>query len=306
MIRGRIGVDLGGTKIEAISLVEGKIVSRERVPTPRGDYEGTIEAIRDLVKSVAASGELDDESPVGIGTPGSVRRTTGLHRNSNSTCLNGRPFEADLGRAISRPLRTANDANCFALSEAIDGAAAGHRIVFGVILGTGVGGGVVVDGRVVEGRNGIAGEWGHVSMPFREQDPALAGRACYCGSTDCLEQHLSGPALEGEYARLAGVSRGLSEIAAGTTTDEVAGQIIDRFHDRLAESLVTVIDLLDPDAIVIGGGVSNLDSIYEVVPGLLQPRVFGGVCETPIVRNQHGDSSGVRGAAWLWPAVAGD
>ena len=298
---GRIGVDLGGTKIEAIALVEGEVVVRERVPTPQGDYEGTIAAIRDLVASVAGAAELEPDSPVGVGTPGSVHRASGLHRNSNSTCLNGRPFEADLGLAIPRPVRTANDANCFALSEAVDGAAAGAPLVFGVILGTGVGGGVVVDGRVIDGRNGIAGEWGHMSMPLRGQDLSLSGRDCYCGRRDCLEQYLCGPALEREYERLAGRRLDLPAIVAGSATDEVARQLIDRFHDRLAECLVSVIDLLDPDAIVIGGGVSNLESIYEVVPGLLPSRVFGGICDTPVLRNRHGDSSGVRGAAWLWP-----
>lgn len=302
----RIGVDLGGTKIEAIALVDGEITVRERVPTPQGDYEGTIVAIRDLVASVAGGAGLDHHCPVGVGTPGSVHRGSGLHRNSNSTCLNGRPFESDLGRAIPRPVRTANDANCFALSEAVDGAAAGAPVVFGVILGTGVGGGVVIDGRVIDGRNGIAGEWGHMSMPWRGQDPALAGRDCYCGRRDCLEQYLCGPALEREYERLAGRQRPLPEIVAGRGTDEVARQLIDRFHDRLAECLVSVVDLFDPDAIVLGGGVSNLDSIYEVVPGRLHPRVFGGVCDTPVVRNLHGDSSGVRGAAWLWPERSGD
>ncbi|MEC8319947.1 MAG: ROK family protein [Planctomycetota bacterium] len=299
---GRIGVDLGGTKIEAVALVDGEIAARHRVPTPQGDYDGTVEAIRGLVEQVAAASGVDSDTPVGIGTPGSVHRGSGLHRNSNSTCLNGRPFEADLARAIPRRVRTANDANCFALSEAVDGAAAGHEVVFGVILGTGVGGGVVVGGRVVEGRNGVGGEWGHKSMPLRGQDPAHAGRSCYCGRTECLEQYLSGPALEAEYERAAGRRRSLAEIAAGAATDPVAAEVLDRFHDRLAECLVTVVDILDPDAIVLGGGVSNLDSIYDTVPGLLHPRVFGGVCDTPVLRHRHGDSSGVRGAAWLWPA----
>ena len=302
--RGRIGVDLGGTKIEAVALVDGEIVVRERVATPRGQYEGTIAAIRDLVASVAGEAELEDDCPVGVGTPGSVHRASGIHRNSNSTCLNGRPFEGDLDQAIPRPVRTANDANCFALSEAVDGAAAGAPVVFGVILGTGVGGGVVVDGRVLDGRNGISGEWGHMSMPLRGQDLSLTGRECYCGRIDCLEQYLCGPALEREYEQLAGRRRALPEIVAGSGSDEVARQLIDRFHDRLAECLVSVVDLFDPDAIVIGGGVSNLDSIYEVVPGLLHPRVFGGVSDTPVLRNLHGDSSGVRGAAWLWPEVS--
>ena len=300
---GRIGVDLGGTKIEAIALVGGDIPVRERVPTPRGDYDATIAAIAGLVERVASDAGLEADAPVGVGTPGSVDRRTGLHRNSNSTCLNGRPFEADLAGAVGRPLRSANDANCFALSEAADGGAAGHRVVFGVILGTGVGGVVVIDGTVLEGRNGLGGEWGHMGMPhrvIRDEPP----RPCYCGAVDCLEQYLSGPALEGEYERVAGQRRSLVEIATRTPADDHARGVIDRFHDRLAECLVTVVDLLDPDAIVLGGGVSNLDSIYEIVPPLLHRRAFGGSADTPILRNVHGDSSGVRGAAWLWPEPA--
>ena len=303
MNRGRIGVDLGGTKIEAIALVDGEIVARERVATPQGDYDGTIAAIHGVVEHVAGTAGLDRSATVGVGTPGSVDRHTGLHRNSNSTCLNGRPFESDLAAALGRPLRTANDANCFALSEAADGGAAGHRVVFGVILGTGVGGGVVIDGAVVEGRNGLGGEWGHMGVPHRGGRDE-APRDCYCGRCDCLEQYLSGPALEAEYARLAGVRRSLAEIASASDTDAIARGVVDRFHDRLAECLVTVVDILDPDAIVLGGGVSNLDSIYTVVPPLIHRRAFGGTADTPVFKNLHGDSSGVRGAAWLWPEPA--
>jgi fructokinase len=300
MTSGRIGVDLGGTKIEAIALVAGQIVARERVATPHGDYDGTIAAIHGVVEHVAGTAGLDRAATVGVGTPGSVDRNTGLHRNSNSTCLNGRPFETDLAAALGRPLRTANDANCFALSEAADGGAAGHRVVFGVILGTGVGGGVVIDGRVIEGRSGLGGEWGHMGVPHRatRDEPP---RDCYCGRCDCLEQYLSGPALEAEYARLAGTRRSLVDIASSVDTDAVARGVIDRFHDRLAECLVTVVDILDPDAIVLGGGVSNLDSIYTAVPPLIHQRAFGGTADTPVFKNIHGDSSGVRGAAWLWP-----
>jgi fructokinase len=301
MARIRIGVDLGGTKIEAIALVEGVIAVRERVATPQGDYDGTIDAIRTLVGRVAAeAGGTSDAITVGVGTPGSVDRGNGLHRNSNSTCLNGRPFQADLATAVGHPLRTANDANCFALSEAVDGAARGHRLVFGVILGTGVGGGVVIDGVVHEGRNGVGGEWGHMGLPHRDVRN-VTPRQCYCGRTDCLEQYLSGPAVEAEYAGLAGEARPLVEIAGRVETDPSASAVLDRFHERLAESLVTVVDLLDPDAIVLGGGVSNLDSIYDVVPPMVNARIFGASGSTPIVRHRHGDSSGVRGAAWLWP-----
>ncbi|MEE2973035.1 MAG: ROK family protein [Planctomycetota bacterium] len=301
MSTDRIGVDLGGTKIEAVAFRDGEPVIRLRTPTPSGDYEGTIEAIRRLVDAVATDAGFDSAAPVGVGTPGSVHRGTGLHRNSNSTCLNGRPFAADLQSVMPRPVRTANDANCFALSEAVDGAAAGHRIVFGVILGTGVGGGLVVDGAVVDGRNGVGGEWGHMSMPRRGHDPEMAPRDCYCGRQDCLEQHLAGPVLESDYAAASGRAARLIEFAGRMDTDPHAAAVLDRFHRRLAECLVTVVDLLDPDAIVLGGGVSNLDSIYEVVPPLLHAGVFGGRCDTPVLRNLHGDSSGVRGAAWLWP-----
>ena len=301
MARIRIGVDLGGTKIEAIALVDGVIAVRERIATPQGDYEGTINAIATLVGRVAAgAGGASDAITVGVGTPGSVDRGTGLHRNSNSTCLNGRPFQADLATAVGHPLRTANDANCFALSEAVDGAARGHRLVFGVILGTGVGGGVVIDGVVHEGRNGVGGEWGHMGFPHRRVRD-VAPRDCYCGRTDCLEQYLSGPAVEAEYARLAGTTRTLAEIAARVDVDPEASAVLDRFHERLAESLVTVVDVLDPDAIVLGGGVSNLDSIYHVVPPMVNAGIFGADGGTPILRHLHGDSSGVRGAAWLWP-----
>ncbi|MDG2022764.1 MAG: ROK family protein [Phycisphaerales bacterium] len=300
MTTTRIGVDLGGTKIEAIALVGGEIVARERVATPAGDYVETVAAIASLVDRLAIDAGSHDSTTVGVGTPGSVDRATGLHRNSNSTCLNGRPFESDLDSAIRFPVRTANDANCFALSEATDGAAAGRRVVFGVILGTGVGGGVVIDGVVHEGGNGLGGEWGHIGLPHREARDA-APRPCYCGRSDCLEQYLSGPAIEAEHAAASGKSSSLIEIANSVATDETAGAVIDRFHDRLAESLVTIVDLLDPQAIVLGGGVSNLDSIYEVVPGLVHARAFGGRAATPILRNFHGDSSGVRGAAWLWP-----
>ncbi|MFB0986754.1 MAG: ROK family protein [Phycisphaerales bacterium] len=296
----RIGVDLGGTKIEAIALVGGEIVARERVATPAGDYDKTLTTISSLVDRIAHDARAEGLTTVGVGTPGSVDRATGLHRNSNSICLNDRPFESDLNAIIRFPVRTANDANCFALSEAADGAAAGHRVVFGVILGTGVGGGVVIDGVVHEGGNGLGGEWGHIGLPHRDARDA-APRPCYCGRSDCLEQYLSGPAIEAEYAAASGMACSLAEIAASVDADEHARAVINRFHDRLAESLVTVVDLLDPQAIVLGGGVSNLDSIYEVVPQLVHARAFGGSATTPILRNVHGDSSGVRGAAWLWP-----
>ncbi len=292
----RIGVDLGGTKIEAVAMdAQGEIQNRLRKPTPTGDYEGTLSQVVELVKDVA---DGHTNITVGVGTPGSVNPVTGLQRNSNSTCLNGRPFASDLEHALGVPFCIANDANCFALSEARDGAGTGARVVFGVILGTGCGGGVVVDGALVEGLNGIGGEWGHMALPRRD-GLAWESRPCYCGRSDCLEQYLSGTSLQEEYARISGNRRVMKEIVERRADDQHAQVVLDRFHDRLAESLVSVVDLLDPDAIVLGGGLSNLDSIYEVVPGLIHERAFSDHCETPILRNVHGDSSGVLGAARL-------
>ena len=293
----RIGIDLGGTKIEGIALCEdGQERNRIRVPTPAGSYQGTIDAIVELVDQLA--GDVRDAT-VGGGTPGSVNPTTGLHRNSNSTCLNGMPFERDLSAALAFPLRCANDANCFALSEATDGAGAGGRVVFGVIIGTGCGGGIVIDGSVIEGANGIGGEWGHMAMPRRDGS-AWESRPCYCGRSDCLEQYISGTAIEAEFAALSGENATVHEIASSDAPEAVA--TIERFHDRLAEALVSVVNLLDPDLVVLGGGVSNLDSIYSEVPPLLHQRAFSDACSTPLVRNIHGDSSGVRGAARLFDA----
>ncbi|MCH2162171.1 MAG: ROK family protein [Phycisphaerales bacterium] len=291
-----IGIDLGGTKIEGVVLApDGRESNRLRVPTPRGDYDGTIAAIVDLVKALQPDGE---HVTVGVGTPGSANPATGLHRNSNSTCLNGRPFEADLAAQLDWPLAMGNDANCFALSEAVDGAGRDGRVVFGVILGTGCGGGVVIDREVVVGLNGIGGEWGHMALPRRD-GAAWSPRPCYCGRHDCLEQYISGSALEAEYLAATGRSTTVEQMLAGVDDDQAAAQIFEVFHDQLAESLVTVIDLLDPDVVVLGGGLSNLDSIYEKVPPLVHARAFSDHCETPIRRAVHGDSSGVRGAAWL-------
>ena len=291
----RIGIDLGGTKIEGIVLGDnGEELHRTRVATPVGDYQGTIDAIVQIVADISGGAT---EATVGIGTPGSANPSTGLHRNSNSTCLNSKPFEKDLAAALPFPLRCANDANCFALSEAVDGAGAGGRVVFGVIIGTGCGGGVVVDGALIEGANGIGGEWGHMALPRRD-GRAWEPRPCYCGRSDCLEQYICGTAIEAEYSALSGRKESASTIA--TADDPESMGTIERFHDRLAEALVSVVDLLDPDVIVLGGGVSNLDSIYEVVPPLIHERAFCDECSTPLLRNVHGDSSGVRGAARLW------
>jgi len=274
----RIGIDLGGTKTEiAVLADDGGLLLRERAPTPRGDYAGTIATIARLVR--AAETKLGIEKarlPVGVGIPGAESRVSGLIKNANSTWLIGKPLRADLEAALSRPVRLANDANCFALSEAVDGAAAGAEVVFGVILGTGVGGGIVVRGQVWVGPNAIAGEWGHNPLPGEN-----AGRPCYCGRTDCIETYLSGPAFA----------------ADGGAQDEAA---LARYERRLARALAQVINLLDPDVIVLGGGVSNLDRLYESVPRLWGEWVFSDHVATRLLKNKHGDSSGVRGAAWLW------
>lgn len=276
----RIGIDLGGTKTEIIVLDDaGETLLRERAPTPRGDYDATVATIAALVQEAEAKVGAGNTAPlatVGIGIPGAESRVTGLIKNANSTWLIGRPLRADLEAALGRPVRIENDANCFALSEATDGAAAGAAVVFGVILGTGVGGGIVVDGRVLVGPNAIAGEWGHNRLPG-ETDT----RPCYCGRENCIETFLSGPALALE----------------GGADDEAALQ---RYERRLARALAQVINILDPDVIVLGGGVSNLDRLYDRVPRLWGEWVFSDHVATRLLKNKHGDSSGVRGAAWLW------
>jgi fructokinase len=275
----RIGVDLGGTKIEGIALDEaGRELARRRVPTPRGDYGGTVDAIAALVATIESA--VGSQGTVGVGMPGALSRVSGLVKNANSTCLIGRPLQADLEAALARPVRLANDANCFALSEAVDGAGRGERLVFGVILGTGVGGGIVVDGRVLEGRNAIAGEWGHNPLPLPGGDD-LPLRPCYCGRAGCIETYLCGPALEREG--------GAADVAA-----------IARYEGRLARALAGVINVLDPDVIVLGGGVSNVDRLYSNVPRLWGAHVFSDHVATRLAKHAHGDSSGVRGAAWLW------
>jgi len=275
----RIGVDLGGTKIEAVALDgEGRETLRRRVPTPQGDYPGTVQAIAALVADIESS--LGARGTVGVGIPGALSRVTGLVKNSNSVCLIGQPLREDLQAALGREVRLANDANCFALSEAVDGAGRGARVVFGVILGTGVGGGVVVDGQVLDGVNAIAGEWGHNPLPL-PRGPDLPLPACYCGRTGCIENYLCGPALARD----------------GGAGDEAA---MTRYEERLARALAGVINILDPDVIVLGGGVSNVDRLYRTVPQLWRPHVFSDQVATRLARNVHGDSSGVRGAAWLW------
>ena len=294
----RLGIDLGGTKIEVLAMTaDGVGLLRERRPTPGHDYDAIVEALREMVDGVEA--RVGRMPCVGIGTPGTLSPSTGLMRNSNTLVLNGRPFLDDIGRALARPVRVENDANCFALSEAVDGAGAAHRLVFGVILGTGVGGGIVIDRAVWRGRNAIAGEWGHTALPSGSRGGG-GGRRCFCGRTDCIETWLSGPALLAEYRGGGGTASGVPGIVANARSGEpLARETMARFFERLAAALSIVINVLDPDAIVIGGGLSNIDEIYEVVPVHLREHVFSDTVTTPILRHRHGDSSGVRGAAWL-------
>ncbi|QID19639.1 ROK family protein [Nitrogeniibacter mangrovi] len=292
----RIGIDLGGTKIEAIALdAQGVARLRRRVPTPQGDYPATVAAIVDLVRGLEAS--LDARATVGIGTPGAPSRVDGRMKNANSTCLIGQPLQADLEAALGRPVRLANDANCLAVSEATDGAAAGAAVVFGVIVGTGVGGGIVVDGRPLVGANAIAGEWGH--NPLADPEPA---RPCYCGRLGCVETWLSGPGLAADHAQHSGQRRDARQIVdAAAAGDADCERSLQRYEARLARALATVINILDPEVIVLGGGLSQLARLYENVPRLWVPHVFSDTIATRLVPPMHGDSSGVRGAAWLWP-----
>lgn len=294
----RIGIDLGGTKIEAIAIDGEAELLRRRVPAPRADYDATIAAIRDLVWSIEA--ELGAVGTVGVGIPGALSPLTGLVKNANSTWLIGRALDRDLERLLERPIRMANDANCFALSEATDGAARGAQTVFGVILGTGTGGGIVVNGRVVEGRQRIAGEWGHNPLPWPD-DSERPGPSCYCGRSGCIETFLSGPALAATYAEVAGHSGHAAAISAlADAGDSGANHALAIYESRLARALASIINVLDPDVIVLGGGVSNIARLYMHVPPLLKAFVFSDSADTPIVAALHGDSSGVRGAAWLW------
>ena len=296
----RIGIDLGGTKIEAAALDRtGQEVARLRIPTPKDDYWATIRAITDLVKQLEE--EAGEAGSIGIGTPGAISPATGLIKNSNSVCLNGQPLDRDLEHALGRPVRLENDANCFALSEATDGAAAGGSVVFGVILGTGVGGAIVIDGKLVSGCNAIAGEWGHNPLPGPGEQERR-GPACYCGQHGCIETYISGPGLERDYAATTGNKRSASEIAEQAQEgDHPAELVLTRYEDRLARSLASIINILDPDVIVLGGGVSKIDRLYTNVPQIWTPYIFSDVVATQLVKAQHGDSSGVRGAAWLWP-----
>lgn len=296
----RIGIDMGGTKIEAIALAEdGAELVRRRRPTPCDDYPGTLAAIAGLVDEVETA--IGARATVGVGLPGALSPATGLVKNANAVWVNGRPFGRDLEQALGRPVRVANDANCFTVSEATDGAAAGARLVFGVILGTGVGGGIAVDGRCHDGPNAVGGEWGHTPLPW-PSSAELPGPACFCGRTGCLEQWLAGRGLVRAHREAGGEPAGAAEIAARAAAAEPAAlQAFERYRDRLARALAVLIDVVDPDVIVLGGGLSNVEPLFEGLERRLGELVFGGECQTPIRRARHGDSSGVRGAAWLWP-----
>ena len=295
----KFGIDLGGTKIEIIALDEsGTERLRERVDTPQGDYEGTLRAVADLVTRAEAA--LNETGTVGIGTPGAISPATGLLKNSNSTCLNGRPFRSDLEALLGREVRMTNDANCFALSEAIDGAAAGADTVFGVIVGTGVGAGVVVHRHALVGPNAIAGEWGHNPLPWPGDDER-PGPACYCGKQGCIETFLSGPSMARDHERVTGSALDTRTIVQRAADGDAAcNSTLARYEDRLARGLAHVINILDPDTIVLGGGMSNVQRLYDNVPRLWGQYVFSDVVNTRLIAPRFGDSSGVRGAAWLW------
>jgi fructokinase len=297
----RIGIDLGGTKIEGVALYRsGGVAARLRKPTPQGDYEGTVRAIAQIVRDLEE--ETGSKASVGVGMPGIISPATGLVKNANSVCLNGRPLDRDLEAALCRAIRLENDANCFALSEASDGAAAGRPCVFGVILGTGTGGGVIVNGRILHGRNAVGGEWGHNPMPWPEPGE-WPGESCYCGRSGCVETFLSGPGVAREYGRLSGKTADAVEVARlADAGDATAVGCLDRYVNRLARALATIINVIDPDAIVLGGGLSSLSRLYQDVPKQWSRYVFSDSVTTDLLPPKFGDSSGVRGAAWLWPA----
>ncbi len=295
----KIGIDLGGSKIELIALdLSGLELLRVRRPTPAGDYAATIALIAAMVQQ--AETELGGIASVGIGTPGAVSRLTGRMKNCNSTCLNGQPLQQDLEALLRRDVRLSNDANCFALSEAVDGAAAGKDVVFGVILGTGVGGGLIVHGQMLTGVNAIAGEWGHNALPVSGTND-LPQLACYCGKTNCIETWLSGPGMSADHERETHQHVSAAAIAsAAAAGDHACQQSLQRYAKRLAEALANVINIVDPDVIVLGGGLSNIPFLYESVPGMWPDSVFSDDVRTRLLPPKHGDSSGVRGAAWLW------
>jgi fructokinase len=296
----RIGVDVGGTKIEAVALDHaGRELARKRVDTPRGDYDATVATIRDLVTEIER-GVGGGRARVGVGHPGWIVPTTGLVARANSVWMNGRAFGKDVNAALDRTCRFSNDANCLAVSEATDGAADGRRVVFGVILGTGVGGGVVVDGRVIDGANGIGGEWGHNPLPW-PRDEERPGPSCFCGKSGCIEQWLAGPGLAADHRRATGEGLNGREIVARAEAGDAAAEAtLARYEDRLARALATIINVLDPDAIVLGGGLGQIARLYRNVPPQIPRWTFSDHIVTPLLRPVHGDSSGVRGAAQLW------
>jgi fructokinase len=301
----RIGIDLGGTKIEGIALDDAGVeLARHRVATPAGSYDAAVAAIAAMVDHLERV--TGRRGTLGIGTPGAISPATGLIKNSNSTRLNGQPLDRDLQQALGRPVRIANDANCFAISEATDGAAAGAGIVFGAILGTGCGGGIVIDGKVLTGANAIGGEWGHNPLPApRDGEPF--GQRCYCGRVGCIETFISGTGLGWDHKRVTGRELSAEQIVAGAAQGDGDCQAsLDRYTDRLARCLGSVINILDPDVIVLGGGMSNCQALYSRVPQIWAPYIFSDAIATRLVPPKFGDSSGVRGAAWLWrPGEAG-
>ncbi len=297
----RLGIDLGGTKIEGIILdPSGTEVVRERIATPAGDYAATLAAVGELIRSIEE--KAGTRVPrIGIGIPGVVSPATGLVKNANSTWLIGKPLDRDLETLLGRPVRLENDANCFAVSEATDGAGAGGAVVFGVILGTGVGGGIVVDGHPLRGRNAIGGEWGHNPLPWPTADE-IRGRRCYCGLTGCIETFLSGPGMAADFQRDTGRDATSQEVCAlAETGDDTAVAALERYENRLARALAHIINIIDPDVIVLGGGMSNIRRLYANVPRLWDRWIFSDRVDTRLEPNHHGDSSGVRGASWLWP-----
>jgi fructokinase len=299
-MRFRLGIDLGGTKTEILALdAQGAERFRQRLPTPQGDYAAILRTIATLVAT--AEQTLGAAGSLGVGTPGSISRATGLLRGSNSVCMNGKPITRDLEQLLGREVRITNDANCFALSEASDGAGRGFDVVFGVILGTGVGGGIVAGGRVLDGPNAIAGEWGHNPLPW-PRDDERPGDPCFCGHYGCIETFLCGPGLERDHARATGEALTTREIVERVCREDTASAAtLGRYEERLARALAHVMNILDPDAIVLGGGLSNIESLYVNVPKLWGPWVFSDRVDTRLLKNIHGDASGVRGAAWLWP-----
>ena len=297
--RPRIGIDLGGTKIEGVLLdEEGKLLRSLRLATPRHDYEATLEAIAGVVEQLER--DLGGPLSVGVGTPGAISPATGLIKNANSVWLNGRPLADDLEQRLHRPVRLANDADCFALSEATDGSGSGAQTVFGVILGTGVGGGIVCGGRIVGGPNAIAGEWGHNPLPW-PREGEWPGPPCYCGKTGCVETFLSGPGLARDYREATGEDVTGPDIVSRAEKGEAAASAsLERYEDRMARALTVVLNIVDPDVVVLGGGMSQISRLYEAVPRIWQGWAFSDRVDTPLRPPVHGDSSGVRGAAWLW------